>query len=378
MVTIGIDASRANAPRRTGAEWYAYHLIQAMKQLEEPGVECVLLSRDPLRDGLEQMPVHWSGRIVPWRHRPFWTLCGLSWELWRRPVDLLFQPTHILPLFPPQRVVATLHDIGFVQLPNLYSVSSRLTHRLAARRAVSIASRILTVSEFSRQEILTAYGAAPDRVSVTANAVDPAVYNNSITVARKMEVLARYRLTQPFYLYLGRLEAKKNVVNILRAFTQLRQRLGAQDRVSLVLAGTPGFGFDRIEGAIGDVGCDSHLRMPGYVPEEDLPALIAAAHALVFPGCYEGFGIPILQAQAVGTPVITANHSAMPEVAGTAALLVNARDPAEIAQAMEQLLHDAALHASLRADGLVNVQRFSWDRTARRTMDILLEVLNAV
>jgi glycosyltransferase involved in cell wall biosynthesis len=321
MVTIGIDASRANAPRRTGAEWYAYHLIQAMKKLGDSGVEYVLFSREPLRDGLEQMPPHWHGRIVPWQHRPFWTLCGLSWELWRRPVDLLFQPTHILPLFPSQRVVVTLHDIGFVQRPHLYSVSDRLAHRLAARRAVSIADRILTVSEFSRQEIMAAYGVAPARVSLSPNAVDLAVYS-SITLERRMEVLAKYRLTQPFFLFLGRLEAKKNVTNILRAFAQLRQRLGAGHRIALVLAGTPGFGYDRIEAAIGDSGLAPHLRMPGYVPEEDLPALIAGAHALVFPSCYEGFGIPILQAQAVGTPVITANHSAMPEVAGTGAMLV--------------------------------------------------------
>ncbi|MDZ4862991.1 MAG: glycosyltransferase family 1 protein [Gemmatimonadota bacterium] len=376
MVTIGIDASRANAPRRTGAEWYAYHLIQALKRLEIPGVAWVLYSRAPLRDGLERMPAHWCGRIVPWKHLPLWTLCGLSWELRRRPVDLLFAPTHILPLFPPRRVVTTLHDIGFVRLPNLYAVSNRLAHRLAARRAVRIADRILTVSEFSRQEIITAYRVAPGRVSVTANAVDPAVYSSSITAERRMDVLARYRLTQPFFLYLGRLEAKKNVTNILRAFAQVRQRRGGDDTVALVLAGTPGFGFDRIAAAIGDAGPDSHLQLPGYVPEEDVPALIAGARALVFPGCYEGFGIPILQAQAVGTPVITANHSAMPEVAGAGALFVNAQDPAAIAQAMERLLDDAAMHASLRSAGFLNVRRFSWEHTARRTMDILLEVLD--
>lgn len=375
MATIGIDASRANAPQRTGAEWYAYHLIQALKRLAVPGIEWVLFSREPWRDGLGELPPHWRGRILPWKHLPFWTLCGLSWELWRRPVDLLFEPTHVLPLFRPRHAVATLHDVGFERRPEFYPPASTWYHRSLARRAVRRASRILTVSAFSRREIIDVYRLDPGRVLVTPNAIDPTVYHGSVPEAQQSAMREKYRLGEPFFLYVGRLEAKKNVVNILRAFSLFKSRRGATDRTALLLIGTPGFGFDRIEAAIGACGLGPELVMPGYVPEQDLPGLMAAARALVFPTGYEGFGLPILQAQGVGTPVITSDHSALPEVAGAGAVLVKADDPQAIADAMERLADDGPLRAALRASGFENVKRFSWEATARLTVAALLDVL---
>ena len=375
MATIGIDASRANAHERTGAEWYAYHLIQALKKVEIPGLECVLYSREALRDGLEQLPPSWRARVLPWKNLPFWTQCGLSLELFRHPVDLLFQPTHSLPLFRPKRVVTTLHDIGFERLPRLYSRSDIRYHRHMARRAIRTASRILTVSAFSRQEIIDVYRVDPDRVVVTPNAIDPAVYHRSIPEEGKTAMLAKYRLASPFFVYLGRLEAKKNLVNILRGFSLFRSRRVTGDPIKLVLIGTPGFGWDRIRAEIQTSGLEPHLVRPGYVPEADLPGLLASADALVFPTRYEGFGIPILQAQGVGTPVITSQDSAMPEVAGAGAILVNAKDPDDIARAMGSLMDDMSLRAAVRAAGFENVKRYSWDDTARLTMDVILQVL---
>ena len=272
MATIGIDASRANAHERTGAEWYAYHLIQALKKLEIPGLEFVLYSREALRHGLEQLPRGWRARVLPWRNLPFWTQCGLSLELFRHPVDLLFQPTHSLPLFRPKRVVTTLHDIGFERLPGLYSRSDIRYHRHMARRAVRTASRILTVSAFSRQEIIEVYRVDPDRVVVTPNAIEPAVYHRSIPEESKKRVLAKYRLASPFFVYLGRLEAKKNLVNILRGFARFRSRRSAGDPIKLVLIGSPGFGHDQITAEIQSSGLEPHVVRPGYVPEADLPA----------------------------------------------------------------------------------------------------------
>ncbi len=120
MALIGIDASRANARERTGTEWYSYYLIQALKKIRVPGLEYALYSKKFLQDGLEEFPPGWSGKILYWRSQRFWNQFRLSWELWRHPVDLFFQPTHTLPLFAPKRSVTTLHDIGFERLPKLY------------------------------------------------------------------------------------------------------------------------------------------------------------------------------------------------------------------------------------------------------------------
>lgn len=374
MATIGIDASRANAHQPSGAEWYAYHLIQALKNLETPDLEFVLYSREPLREGLERLPANWCHRLMPWKHLPFWTQGRLSLELLVHPVDLLFLPTHSVPLIRPRRVVTTLHDIGFERHSELYSPAELRYHRPMARRAVRIASRVLTVSEFSRREIIDNYQVDPARVTVTPNAVDPSIYHRSIPEETRAVVLARLGLARPFFLYVGRLEAKKNLVNILRAFAILRSWPG-HDRIKLVLAGKPGFGFGDIHAEAATSGLGSALVLPGYLPEDDLPGLLAAADGLVFPSRYEGFGIPILQAQAVGTPVITAGHAAMPETAGGGAILVSADDPEAIARAMKNLVDDPELRASLRAAGFDNVKRYSWDETARITLNVFREVM---
>lgn len=375
MALIGIDASRANARERTGTEWYSYHLIQALKKIQVPGLEYALYAKEPLRDGLEEFPTGWNGKVLHWRGRRFWNQLRLSWELWRHPVDLFFQPTHTLPLFPPRRSVTTLHDIGFERLPKLYRPAELRYHRYSARLAVGRADRILTVSEFSRREILERYRLPPERVTVTPLAIDPARYHPAIPEEDKEAVLSKYRLSRPFLIYVGRIEEKKNVSTLIRAFALFKSRRGVGDPVKLLLVGSPGFGIERIRKEIAAARLERDVAMPGYVPESEMPALIAAARLLLLPSWYEGFGLPILQAQACGTPVVAAEAGSMPEVGGNAALYPKPDEPEAIAQAMRTLMDESATWERFRALGLENVRRFSWDRTARLTMNAFLEVL---
>lgn len=375
MALIGIDASRANAHERTGTEWYSYHLIQALKKIRVPGLEYVLYSKKFLRDGLEEFPEGWQGKILYWRSQRFWNQFRLSWELWRHPVDLFFQPTHTLPLFAPKRSVTTLHDIGFERLPKLYRPAELRYHRYSAKLAVKRADRILTVSEFSKREILDRYKLPAERVTVTPLAVDPARYHPGITEGAKDAVLAKYRLSRPFMIYVGRIEEKKNVANLVHAFSLFKARRGVGDPVKLLLVGSPGFGIERIRKSIADAKLGSSVILPGYVPESEMPALIAAARVLLLPSWYEGFGLPILQAQACGTPVIASQAASMPEVGGSAALYAKPDEPEALAHAMKTLMDESSTWERCRALGLENVKRFSWDETARLTMNAFLEVL---
>ncbi|HJV32834.1 MAG TPA: glycosyltransferase family 1 protein, partial [Patescibacteria group bacterium] len=337
MALIGIDASRANAHERTGTEWYSYHLIQALKKLPVPGLEFMLYSKKFLRDGLEEFPPGWDGKILPWKLGRFWNQARLSWELWRHPVDLFFQPTHTLPLFRPKRIVTTLHDIGFERLPHLYRKAELRYHRASANLAVKRADRILTVSEFSRREIIERYKLPPERVVATPLAVDGARYRPDIPEEAKDAVLAKYRLSRPFIVYAGRLEEKKNIVNLVHAFSIFKGWRGVGDPVKLLLVGAPGFGIERIRKEIADRKMGEHVVMPGYVPEDDMPAIVACARMLVLPSWYEGFGLPILQAQACGTPVLAADAGSMPEVGGSAALYAKPEAPEQLAHAMKTL-----------------------------------------
>lgn len=374
MALIGIDASRANARERTGTEWYSYHLIQALKRLPVPGLEFMLYSKKFLQDGLETFPEGWDGKILYWKSQRFWNQFRLSWELWRHPVDLFFQPTHTLPLFRPKRTVTTLHDIGFERLPHLYRPAELRYHRYSANAAVKRADRILTVSEFSRGEILERYKLPPERVVATPLAADPR-YRPDIADEAKDAVLAKYRLSRPFIIYAGRLEEKKNIVNLIHAFAIFKGWRGVGDPVKLLLVGAPGFGIERIRKEIAARKMEAHVVMPGYVPEEEMPALVACARMLVLPSWYEGFGLPILQAQACGTPVLAAEAASMPEVGGSAALYAKPGEPEQIAHVMKTLTDEQSLWDRQRAAGLENAKRYSWDDTARRTMNVLLEVL---
>lgn len=375
MALIGIDASRANAHDRTGTEWYSYQLLQALKKLPAPGLEFRLYSKSFLRDGLEDLPPGWDARILAWKPKRFWNQLRLSWELWRHPVELLFQPTHTLPLVTPKRVVTTLHDIGFERLPRLYRAAELRYHRHSAKLAIRRATRILTVSEFSRQEILERYKLPPERVVATPLGVDRTRWRPDISEGEKEAATAAYRLSGPFIVYVGRLEEKKNIVNLVRAFSIFKGWRGVGDPVRLLLVGTPGFGIERIRAEIAARGLTNDVLLPGYVPEERMPALVAAARALVLPSWYEGFGLPIVQAQACGTPVVAARAASMPEVGGEGALYAEPGEPEALAHALRSAVDDEPLRARLRAAGFANAERFSWEDTAWRTLDAIVQAL---
>lgn len=375
MALIGIDASRANAHERTGTEWYSYYLIQALKKLPVPGLEFVLYSKKFLRDGLEQFPPGWDGKILYWRSQRFWNQFRLSWELFRHPVDLFFQPTHTLPIYPPKRSVTTLHDIGFMRFPKLYRPSELRYHRWSARLAVRRADRLLTVSEFSKREIMEVYKVPAERVTVTPLGVDTETYRPDMPEHQVNAVLDRYRVTRPYFIYIGRLEEKKNVLNLIKAFSIFKGWRGYGDPVKLLLIGAKGFGFERIRREIRDRKLEEQVMIPGYVAEEHMQELYAGAVALIFPSLYEGFGLPILQAQACGTPVVTSNLASMPEVAGRGALFVNPNASEDLAVKMRMVVDEDRTREELKREGFENIKRFSWDDCARKTMNVFLEVL---
>lgn len=372
---IGIDASRANAERRTGTEWYSFHLIQDLKRYDVPGLEVVLYSKEALRDGLEVLPEGWSSRILGWPLPRFWNQGRLSLELLRRKVDLFFQPTHTLPLIRPKRIVATLHDIGFERLPQLYTRAELRYHRHSAKLAVKRANRILTVSDFSRREILDRYKLPEERVTAIPLGYDAARYRPDIPQAERDAALRRHRLSKPFFLYVGRIEAKKNIANLVHAFSIFKGWRGVGDPVRLFLAGSEGHGAEAVKKEIAARGIGDFVMLPGYVPEEDLPALMAAADAVLLPSWYEGFGLPVIQAQACGAPVIASSAGSLPEVAGPAALFVSPDAPEEMARAMKEIASASTLRARLVELGFENAKNYSWKETGRRTMNVLLEVL---
>ncbi len=374
LMLIGIEASRANKATRTGVEWYAWHTIQEMKKLTKgDGHSWILYTNEILRGGLEMLPENWFEVRAKWPLPYGWTQARLAWELYRRPVDVLFLPGSTMPRYTPKKTVVTLHDIGFHYFPQLYKKRQVHIHEAAMREAAKRAARILTVSEFSGREIAQAYGIDPAKIAITPCGVDHSLYRPMTDLPAIEERLQRYRLSKPFFFVIGRLEAKKNIVNLIKGFTDFKTRRGVGDPHSLVLAGVPGFGYEEIRAAINASPARKDIVELGYVPELDVPALMNAAEALIHPSWYEGFGIPPVQAMASGCPVLASNAASLPEVIGDAGLLFPPDQPEAMAQAMERLVSEDGVRESLRAAGVTRAAKYTWENTAKATLPVLTE-----
>lgn len=269
----------------------------------------------------------------------------------------VFSPGYNAPLFPVRPYLFTLHDLNHLDRPENSSVAKRLYYRLVIRRACRFAFRVLTVSEFSRRRILDWAGIAAERVVNVGNGVDDA-YNPQVA---PQEFPARYLFC------VGSRKAHKNEARLLAAFA--RARIDAS--ILLVLTGQPDAAMTTLCNSLGLV---DRVHFIGRIAEEDLPRWYRGAIALAFPSLYEGFGLPVIEAMACGTPVLTSTTTSLPEVAGDAALLVDPLDVDEIAAGIERLCHDAPLREELRRKGLARAACFRWEAVAARVEGVLVEM----
>lgn len=368
-MVIGIDASRANKSEKTGTEWCSHHLIQELKKIADPKDQFILYSREKLRGELGELPSGWRSSALNWPPRKLWTQIRLSWEMWQRPPEMLFIPAHTVPLIHPEKVVTTCHDVAFLRLPQVYDWPSLKYHKFAINFAIKHAAKIIVVSEFTKSELIEFFKISPERIAVVPNGYDSEQYKIIENKEAVAGVLQKYKINQPYILYTGRLELKKNTPGLVEAFKILKKN--RQKPLKLVLVGHPGFGFEKVTEAIIDNNLHDEVIMTGWVPREDLPYLVSGASAFVFPSFYEGFGIPILEAMACGTPVVASGIPALREVAGEAAYLVDPYSLENIAEGINRVLTDEHLREGLKIRGLARVQDFSWEKCARETWKVL-------
>lgn len=305
--------------------------------------------------------------VRPWR-MGVWLghALGLSLDRVLPRVDIFHATEHLLPPLKNARTVFTLHDLIFQFFPEFHLPLNRWFLQNAMPHFLRRADAIIAVSECTKRDAVQLYGVPPEKIAVIHEGVDPALRPvtdpNLIAAAR-----ARYAQHQPFLLFLGTIEPRKNIPALVDALQILRAR-GFPHR--LLIAGRRGWLYQGVFEHVRQVGMEGEVDFLDYVPDEDLPALFAACEAFVFPSLYEGFGLPPLEAMACGAPVVCSNTSSLPEVVGEAALCVNPRDAGEMAAAVERVIHDARLRDELRAKGLVQAARFSWERAARDTLQV--------
>lgn len=397
---IGIDASRANRKFRGGTEWYSFHLIKELAKLDSIN-QYVLYCDRPLTGELARVirgHDNFKAKILNWLLPNFWTQIRLSWEMLLRPPEILFVPAHTLPVIHPKKSVVTIHDIGFERERELYSsdkigpvnglqgrtinsaarlmtrgkFSSNILdyHSWSAKFALKNAKKIIAVSEFTKQEMLEVYGADQAKIQVIHNGFDNFNYQPIVDRRRINQVLSKYGITAPYIFYVGRLEKKKNTARLIHAYAIMREK-NKNFKHKLVLVGNAGLGFDEVKYMIEEFDLNNEIIITGWAPEEDMPYLYNGASLFVFPSLYEGFGIPLLEAMACGTPVAASNIPALAEVAGDAALLFDPRDNNDLAEKMAGVLLDKNLAASLIARGRERAKNFSLKKCARETLALL-------
>ncbi len=361
MTLIGIDASRAISAAPTGTEGYSYHLIRALLPLLQDKQVRLYFRERPEAETFPGAEL----RVMPFPR--LWTHTRLSWEMLRHPPRVLFVPAHVLPPVRPQRSLVTIHDLGYRFFPEAHPRGQRLYLDLSTRWNAHVATHVLADSEATRQALLACYGISAEKVTV----VYPG-YETDLRPIKNAEKVAQvrnhYGLERPYILFLGRIQPRKNLARLITAFEQV---LKQHPSLTLVLAGPSGWFADTIRAQAEALGLEKHVLFPGYIAAEDKAALISGAVLFAFPSLYEGFGFPVLEAQACGVPVLAAQTSSLPEVAGQGALLVDPLDSEVLAAAMLRLIEDTDLRNVLIARGKINVARFSWEKAARQTAEIL-------
>ena len=362
---IAIDAHSVGN-QLAGNETYAVNLIEALAEVDQSNQYTLYVTR---QSAIDRFANRWPNfnvkRTVP--HTPLVRIpVTLSAELRRNPVDVL-HVQYTAPPLAPCSVVATIHDLSFEHLPETFNRRSRAQLRLTVRRTARKAAQILTLSEFSRRDIVDTYRIAPDRVSVTPAAA-PSHFKPIEDETELRKIREIYGIERDYILSVSSIQPRKNLIRLIEAYSCLRGLRPEGKLPQLVLVGKRGWLDNETFRAAQRHSANNDITFTGYVVEKDLPALYSGATCFVYPSFFEGFGLPVLEAMQCGAPVIAGNRTSIPEVVGKAGLLFDPFDTNSLVQALTRMLDNSEYRAALRIQGLERAREFDWKQTARMTL----------
>lgn len=364
---IAIDAHSVGT-QLGGNETYATNLIEALAEIDQINRYTLYVTR---QSAIERFANRWPNVTVKQTlpHTPIVRIpITLSAELRKSPVDVL-HVQYSAPPFCPCPVVTTIHDLAFEHLPETFKRRSWMQLRLTVRHTARRAARIITVSEYSRQDICATYGISPEKVTVTPAAAS-ARFTLITNQAELQNVRAKYGIERDYILALGSIQPRKNLVRLIEAYSYLYEHCTGVDLPRLVIAGKKGWLESDVFRIASQSVAAQDILFIGYVPDSELPALYSGAVCFVYPSYFEGFGLPVLEAMQCGTPVIAGNRTSLPEVIGDAGILIDPFDSKNIASAMADLISNKKLRGDLQARGLIRAKAFNWRATAKLTLQV--------
>jgi glycosyltransferase involved in cell wall biosynthesis len=376
VMNIGINGFEAVVPRfgfrenglpnRVGSSEYCYQLLNNLQKIDNKNNYIIYLPT--------KVPADMPAENSRWKYDSFsvkklWTLLGLGRKLSKNPDNLsvFFSPTHYLPLRVPVPSVISILDVSYHHYPALFNKKDLLQLKLWGRYSIMNAKKIITISQASKGDIIKLYKVNPEKISVVYPSAKP-----EGEIKKTMTDLKKdFGIRGKYILFVGTLQPRKNVVKLIEAFSKLKEK-----EIQLLIIGKKGWQYDEILSAPEKFGILDRVVFLHSVTDEDLPSFYSNAQMFVLPSLYEGFGLPVLEAMQYSCPVITSSTSSLPEAGGDAALYVDPKDTADIAEKMQKLLDDTNLREELVKKGKEQVKKFSWENTAKETLRILEEVGN--
>jgi glycosyltransferase involved in cell wall biosynthesis len=356
-VLIGIDGNEANQPIRAGVGQYAFHILSNLAKLDQKNRYLIYLKDQPLPD-MPQESTNWH--YLVFGPQKLWTKFALPLHLFTQKTKLnfFFSPNQYSPLFSPCPTIPTVHDIGYLSFPEQFTTKDLYQLTYWTKASLSKAKHIIAVSEFTKSELIKTYHLDPQKISVVYNGVDnPPKFQVPST---------KLQVGQPFFLSVGTLKPNKNIPYMLEAFALFTNK---QSKFNLVIAGKKGWLFDNIFSTVKKLKLESKVIFTDYITESEKWWLYTHAAATLIPSLYEGFGIPAIESQKVGTPVIASHIDSLKEILQDSALYVDPQSPSDLAQKMASIINPS-IHQKLSQLGLKQSHNFSWENSAKTLINL--------
>jgi glycosyltransferase involved in cell wall biosynthesis len=371
---IGLNAhllSLSQTYRGAGISWYIYNLLCHLDQME-PSCRYTVFLHDRRFQQVRNLALRYSAFPT---EKP---VARILWEQFLQPIalkqagiDLHHGLAFVAPVATPCPFIITVYDLSFKRYPEAFKPLNRLYLSTFTEQSVRRAEVVITISESTRQDVIQFFNLPPHKVHTVYCGVD-----DSFQILPRTQVetfKARHGLPEAFVLFVGTLEPRKNVAGLIEAYAIWRK----QDKGApkLFIGGGKGWHYQEVFKLVEKFNLTSEVVFPGYLPQGDLRLWYNAATMFVYPSRFEGFGLPVLEAMACGTPVVTSNVSSLPEVAGDAAWLVDPTDIDDLSEAMYRVFNNPDLRQTMRQKGLIQKARFSWRKTATETTQVYRQVL---
>ena len=363
---IGLDGNEANIEYRVGSGKYVYELIKQFSQNKKYEFE-VFLKQNPLSDFPKESK---NFKYKVFGPKFLWTQFALPMHLifGKRP-DLFFSMSHYGPRFSPAAYVITIFDLSYLHYPELFRKNDLYQLTNWTKHSIKGAKHIFAISKSTKGDIIKNYGVDPSKITVTYIGYDKNLFKPQ-PKEKIQKVKKKYKVSGDYIIFVGTLQPRKNIEGLLKAFSNLKSDIG---NLKLVIVGCKGWLYDSIFEKVKSLRLEAKVIFTGYVTDSDLPALISGAKAYVLPSLWEGFGIPVIEAQACGVPVVVSNISSLPEILADSGILVDPQKTDSIAEGIKKALNEK-MRTDLVKKGFENIKRFSWEKCAKETLQVLEKV----